>query len=351
VRAGAARAPLSWRPVVIRAKTPLRVSFAGGGTDVPPFPEREGGLVLNATISRYTYGTLVPRFDEEITIESVDLGTNATFGLEDALAFDGQLDLIKAAIRHVGGRYPHGFELFLHSNAPPGSGLGSSSSMMVTLVGLLKEFRNLPLTDYQTAALAHRIERDELGIMGGLQDHYSTTFGGFNFIEFGADAVTVNPLRIPTDTVLELEQNLLLCFTGTTRQSDHIIEDQTSRFEGDDTEAVEGLRRQKALAVEMKDALLQRRLHDFGALLHEAWEAKKRMSNRISNDRIDMLYETARSLGAIGGKVTGAGGGGFMLFQCDYRSKHRVAQAMTELGAPVQDFAFEPAGLRTWRAS
>jgi D-glycero-alpha-D-manno-heptose-7-phosphate kinase len=337
-------------PMLFRAKTPLRISFAGGGTDVPPFPAREGGLVLNATIARYTYGTLVPREREEISIESLDMGANATYGLDDAPVFDGKLDLIKAAIRHVSGQDPQGFELFLHSNAPPGTGLGSSSSMMVTVIGLLKEFRNLPLTDYEVAALAYRIERDELGIMGGLQDQYATTFGGFNFIEFGDGTVTVNPLRIPAETLLELEQNLLLCFTGTARQSDHIIEDQTTRFQQADPDTLEGLRQQKELAIAMKDALLQRRVNDFGDLLHHAWQAKKRMSPRISTDRIETLYERARELGAVGGKVTGAGGGGFMLFYCDYKTKHRVAEAMVALGAPVQEFAFELQGLRTWRA-
>jgi D-glycero-alpha-D-manno-heptose-7-phosphate kinase len=350
--------------VLIRAKTPLRISFAGGGTDVPPFPEREGGLVLNATISRYAYGTLVPGVGEKISIESVDFGMTTSYGIEEALVFDGKLDMVKAAIRSVEQRYPRragdaadqrrfhrGFELFLHSNAPPGTGLGSSSAMAVTLIGLLKEYRGLQLTDYEIARLACTIEREDLGIKGGLQDQYATTFGGFNLIEFGADRVIVNPLRIAPDALLELEQCLLLCYTGQSRTADHIIEDQTERFEQDDASALEGLRRQKELAVEMKEAILERRLTDFGGLLHDAWQAKKRMSSHISNSRIDEMYEEARRHGAIGGKVTGAGGGGYMLFYCDYRTKHKVAEAMLAMDARVEEFGFEQEGMRTWRVS
>jgi D-glycero-alpha-D-manno-heptose-7-phosphate kinase len=333
--------------MIIRAKAPLRISFAGGGTDVPPFPAQQGGLVLNATINRYAYGTLRPREDDNIQILSHDYGLATEFGVHEPLVFDGKLDLAKAAIRRFAGRESRGFDLLLHSNAPPGSGLGSSSAMMVALIGALAEFRNVPVTDYELAELAHSIEREELGIKGGRQDQYAAAFG--DFIELEADRVIVNPLRVAPDVMLELEHNLLLCYTGTTRQSDHIIEDQTARFEQGNEDAVAGLLAQKDLAVEMKNALLQRRLWDFGELLHTAWEAKKRMSSRISNERIEELYDEARRSGAIGGKVTGAGGGGYVLLYCRYDRKHEVAERMIELGASVDEFAFEPSGLRTWR--
>jgi D-glycero-alpha-D-manno-heptose-7-phosphate kinase len=337
--------------MLIRAKAPLRISFAGGGTDVPPFPEREGGLVLNATINRYAYGTLSPREDDTIGIESVDFATSTEFSAAEGPALDGKLDLAKAAVATVGEDEDHrGFDLFLHSNAPPGSGLGSSSAMMVALIGVLAEFRNMPLTDYEVAEMAFHIERVELGIKGGLQDQYAAAFGGFNFIELTGDRVVVNPLRIRPDIMLELEHNMLLAFTGKTRTADHIIDDQTARFESNDEAALSGLREQKELAVEMKDALLKRRLTDFGHLLDDAWQAKKRMSDRISNPHIDEMYEAARREGALGGKVTGAGGGGFMLFYCDYRSKHRVAETLAKMGARVDEFAFEHDGMRTWRA-
>ena len=330
---------------LIRAKAPLRVSFAGGGTDVEPFPTEEGGLVLSATINRYAYGALAPRDDAGIGVESVDFGLSVDYSEDDSLAFDGKLDLVKAAIRKLGRG---GFDLFLHSNAPPGSGLGASSSVMVTLIGLLKEYHRMALTDYEIAELAFALEREDLGIKGGRQDQYAATFGGFNYIEMEGGHVVVNPLRIPDDVVHELEHNMLLCYTGRTRRSDHIIEDQTQRFQSRDERAVEGLRMQKRLAQEMKDALLRRRLNDFGELLGTAWEYKKQLSPRISNGFIDEAYETARREGALGGKVTGAGGGGYMLFFCPFQRKHRVADALIEMGVTVTEFEFAAAGLTTW---
>jgi D-glycero-alpha-D-manno-heptose-7-phosphate kinase len=336
--------------MLIRAKAPLRISFAGGGTDVAPFPEREGGLVLNATINRYAYGTLRPRSDEKITIHSFDYGSSVELAPQEVPVLDGKLDLAKAAIQRFAGADAGGFDLLLHSNAPPGSGLGASSAMMVALIGVLKEFAGIALTDYELAEEAHRIERQELGIRGGRQDQYAAAFGGFNFIELHGDHVVVNPLRIAEDVVLELEHNLLLCYTGTTRQSDHIIEDQMGRFEAGNSDAVEGLRAQKDLARQLKDALLQRQLDDFGELLDAAWQTKKLLSTRISNARIDELYREARGAGALGGKVAGAGGGGYLLLYCQHDRKHEVARRMQQLGATVSDFAFEQTGLRTWRA-
>jgi D-glycero-alpha-D-manno-heptose-7-phosphate kinase len=328
-----------------RAKAPLRVSFAGGGTDVPPFPAREGGLVLSAAIDRYAYGALAPRDDSTIGVESVDFGMSMDIGADDELLFDGRLDLVKAAVRKLGRG---GFDLFLHANAPPGSGLGSSSTVMVCLIGLLKEFHKLPLTDYEIAQMAFTLEREELGIKGGLQDQYAATFGGFNFIEMDGERVIVNPLRIPDDTVHELEHNMLLAYTGRTRASDHIIEDQTARFEGREQNALEGLRMQKELAVAMKNALVRRRLNEFGELLATAWEYKQRMSPKIATPFIAEAYERARAAGALGGKVTGAGGGGYMLFYCPFQRKHKVAEALISMGAEITEFGFAQRGLSTW---
>ena len=335
----------------IRAKAPLRISFAGGGTDVPPYPEREGGCVLNATINSFAWGSLQPRHDGEIHLESADLGVALKYGANSNLEFDGQLDLAKAAILRMGAQNSTGFNIFLHTEAPPGSGLGSSSALMVTLVGLVKELKSLPLTDYELAELAYMIERKDLGIRGGLQDQYAATFGGFNFIEFLEGRVIVNPLRISLDIMNELEHNLLLCYTGTTRRSDHIIEDQTKRFEDRQRDTVEGLRCQKEFAVQMKNALLQRRLDDFGDLLHCAWESKKKLSPKISSPVIEEMYEEARKHGALGGKITGAGGGGYMLLYCEFERKHKVAERLKQLNVLPTEFAFEPHGLQTWRSN
>ncbi len=219
---------------------------------------------------------------------------------------------------------------------------------MVTLIGLLTGHHRLPLTDYEIAELAYTLEREDLGIKGGLQDQYAATFGGFNFIEFGGDDVIVNPLRIAGDVIHELEHNMLLAYTGRTRQGDHIIDDQTKRFEEGEAKALEGMRMQKELAIQMKNALLRRRVNEFGELLGTAWNYKKQMSPRISTDFIDEAYDEAIKHGALGGKVTGAGGGGYMLFFCPFHLKHRVADRVIEMGATATEFEFTSEGLTTW---
>jgi D-glycero-alpha-D-manno-heptose-7-phosphate kinase len=333
----------------IRARAPLRISFAGGGTDVPPFPSAEGGCVLCATIDRYAYGSLVPRTDRMVTIESVDFKTTAEMTLDREILYDGSLDLIKAAVRRFGRRGTDGYDLVLRSSAPPGSGLGSSSTMMVALTGLLAQHYGRTLSEYKIAELAHAIEREDLGITGGMQDQYAATFGGFNFIEF-SERVIVNPLRIRDEVVHELELSLLLCFTGITRDSARVIEDQTRRLTAFVGDTLSGLRAQKELAVDMKIALLTGDLREFGALLGEAWTQKKLMSPLITNPRIEELYELAISRGALGGKITGAGGGGYILLFCDFTKKHRVMEALEYAGAEVNEFAFDTKGLTTWSA-
>ncbi|MBA2382648.1 MAG: GHMP kinase [Chloroflexi bacterium] len=335
--------------MLIRAKAPLRVSFAGGGTDVPPFPAMEGGAVLSTTIKSYAWGTLRPRPDRQIRIDSLDFGISLEYSSHRDLVLDGQLDLAKAAIKQLIGPDSQGFDLFLHSDAPPGSGLGSSSAMIVTLVGLLQEFRRLSLTDYQIAELACTIERVDLAIQGGLQDQYAAAFGGFNYIEFLADRVIVNGLKVHPDTLNELEYNLLLVHTGKLRLSSNIIADQVARYERQDVDTMAALRELKHLAVEMKSAILSGHLDELGGLLHEEWQQKKRMSPKISSTELDDLYSIARSHGATGGKITGAGGGGFMLLYCPFDRKHLIREAMRTAGCEIHEIALEPLGLQTWR--
>lgn len=335
----------------IRAKAPLRVSFAGGGTDVPPYPQMEGGCVLSVTITRYAYGSLQPRSDRNISIRAPELAPALTYNVDDTPLYDGRLDDAKAVIRKLGTAKHGGFDLVLHSDAPPGSGLGASSAMIVALVGVLKEFENLPLTDYEVADLACAIERDELGIQGGLQDQYAAAFGGFNYIEFLPDRIVVNPLKISTDVINELQYNLLLCYTGTRRISGQIIQHQVDRYVRRDSEAIEALRELKALTIAMKNALLRRELDSFGELLHMEWLQKKRLSPRISNPQLDRLYEIARDSGAVGGKITGAGSGGHMLLYCRPGSKRAVAERLQEAGCTITDFGIEKMGLQTWRVN
>jgi D-glycero-alpha-D-manno-heptose-7-phosphate kinase len=222
---------------------------------------------------------------------------------------------------------------------------------VVALLGLLARQRRHPFTDYELAELAWRIEREDLGIRGGKQDQYAAAFGGFNFIEFHPDAVVVNPLRMDQETLNELEYSLLLCYTGRTRLSGRILERQIASYVERRSEVVEALEAQKALAVALKNALLRRQLRDFGGLLHEAWETKKRLDQGISSPAIDEMYDEARRAGAVGGKLLGAGGGGYLLLYCRFDRKHRVAETLERLGGQVVEFGFESRGLQTWEAA
>jgi D-glycero-alpha-D-manno-heptose-7-phosphate kinase len=329
---------------VIRAKAPLRVSFGGGGTDIASYFEQRGGAVISATINKYAYGTLVPRADRDITVKSLDFDIVARFEGAESLRFDGQLDLVKAVVKNF---HPdQGLELFLHSEAPPGSGLGSSSTMVVALIGLFKHWRGLPLTDYDIAELAYRIERQDLGIEGGKQDQYAATFGGFNFIEFHKDMTVVSPLRLKRSALNELEYRSLLVYTGRTRLSANIIKEQNARTaSGANLDALDAT---KQLALRMRNALLQGRLDELGTLLHEGWEQKRKFASKVSSPEIEKLYEVARQHGAQGGKVLGAGGGGFMLLYCEFDRKHEVAKELERLGARPGGVSFEPEGLQTW---
>jgi D-glycero-alpha-D-manno-heptose-7-phosphate kinase len=335
--------------MILRSRAPLRISFAGGGTDVSPFPETEGGAVLSATLNRYAYGSLRPRGDGRIRIESVDLDLQLDFAVDEPVSVDGELALVKAAIRRLCPTDTTGFDLVLRSSAPPGSGLGSSSTLMVALVALMQDYCRLPLSEYEVAELAYEIEREDLGIAGGMQDQYAAAFGGCNFIEFQNQRVIVNPLRVKQETLNELELGLLLCYTGKTRNSTNIIADQTARTTKGEEDTLSGLRAQKELAVAMKTAVLRGEMREFGELLNQAWLEKKKLSPLITTPALDEAFEVARANGAIGGKVTGAGGGGHMLFFCEFESKHKVADALSRIGCSWQEVTFSTQGVTTWR--
>ena len=334
--------------MIIRAKAPLRISFSGGGTDISPYMDERGGVVLSATIDKYAYSSVRLCPDRDVTVRSLDYDVLAKYHVGCDMPYDGELDLVKAVLRNLNNGNRQGMEFFLHTDAPPGSGLGSSSTMVVALIGVMKHWHGLPLTHYEIADLAYRIERKDLCIQGGKQDQYSAVFGGFNFMEFGRSAVIVNPLRIDPEAINELEYNLLLCYTGRRRLSANIIQSQVAAYENKDQDVLGAMDELKTLTIEMKNALLQGRLNDFGRLLHEAWVQKRRMAKQISNSEIDTLYETARKHGAVGGKITGAGGGGYMFLYCEFDKKHVVAKKLEELGAEIVEFTFEPRGLQTW---
>lgn len=342
------------RDAVIRARAPLRISFCGGGTDLMPYVVDHGGLVLSATVARYAYATLRLLPEPAIRVRSLDYNMIASYGLDEPLIYDGKFDLVKACLQRlrVGPETSdRGLDIYLETDAPPGSGLGSSSALVVAVIGTFRTWRRLALSRYEIADLAYQLERKDVGIAGGLQDQYAAAFGGLNLIEFRAEHdVVVNPLRIDPQVLHELEYNSLLVFTGATRLSSHIIESQVRGYTSRDRGVLEAMNHMKALALEAKDALLRGRLHELGKILHEDWVEKRRTSVSVSNAHIDNLYEEARRCGAVGGKVSGAGGGGFMFLVCPFDRKPSVTQRLSELGAQVSPVEFESEGLQSWAA-
>jgi len=334
--------------MLVRSKAPLRISFSGGGTDVPPYPQTKGGVVLSSTINKYVHTSLIPlKNKNEIRVVSLDYERTLECKKEEDLEYNGDLDLVKSVIKNmkIMGK---GIEVYLHSDAPPGSGLGSSSTMVVSLIGLFKHWLNMPLTNYNIADLAYEIERVDLGIEGGLQDQYAATFGGFNFIEFLENMVIVNPLKIPDDIVEELNYSLLLCYTGRRRLSANIIKEQVEGVVKKKQGVMQAMDELKNITIKMKNALLQGRLNDFGKLLHRAWENKKKMAGKITAPFIDEMYTAACKAGALGGKILGAGGGGYFLIYAPFNRRHIISEELEKLGGKIMDFDFEFKGLRTW---
>ena len=314
-----------------------------------PYVSEKGGIVLNATINKYAYASLSPRDDGILNVHSLDYDVVAKYNVVDGLPYDGKLDLVKAVINvmNLDGRV-EGADLFIHSDAPPGSGLGSSSTMVVALIGAVAHWLRLDVSSYEIAEMAYRIEREELRIKGGMQDQYAATFGGFNLMEFHDRRVIVNPLKVDREIINELEYRLLLCYTGRTRLSANIIDTQTQNYI-DRKDGVEtSLDRLKEITIEMKNSLLLGELEDFGALLDEAWKCKKNMAKQITNPQIDQLYSLARANGAIGGKILGAGGGGYLLLFCRFDRKHVVARKLEEYGGQIVEFGFENGGMQSW---
>jgi D-glycero-alpha-D-manno-heptose-7-phosphate kinase len=333
--------------MMIRSKAPLRISFCGGGTDLKPYLDEKGGCVLSATINRFAYSGLEIGKNKEISINSMDYDLNLRFGVDQKLIYDGELDLVKAVINHF--KIKEGLDMFIHSDAPPGSGLGSSSSLTVALIGLFMRWRKMPLTEYDIAELAYQIERIEVGIPGGMQDQYASTFGGVNFIEFSKDKTIVNPLRINQDILNELEYSLLLCYTGGSRMSAKIIDKQVNNYIIKNKQTIDAMDSLKSLTIEMKDALLQGKLNRFGECLDEAWNYKKKMADGITHSKVDEMYSEAKKEGAIGGKLTGAGGGGYLLLFCKFDKKHKVAARMVSMGGEIVNFGLNLNGVQTWR--
>ncbi len=331
--------------LIIRSKAPLRVSFGGGGTDVAPFCENQGGAIIGSTINKYAYCSVIPRDDEEIIVHSLDFDMTVKYKAKENFVYDGKLDLVKAALKAI--NIKQGCEVYLHCDAPPGSGLGTSSTVMVALLSAMAKWKKIDYDNYAMADMAFGMERIDLGISGGYQDQYASTFGGFNFMEFhGRNKVVVNPLRIHKDIINELQYNLIMCYTGGVHVSANIIDDQVKNY--DNKDSFKAMCEVKALAYAMKDELLRGNLNAFGKLLDYSWISKKKMSKKITAPVIDALYNRAKNEGAIGGKLLGAGGGGFLLIYCPFNARHKVAAGLEEMGGQILDWNFELRGVRSW---
>ena len=340
----------SCKGTIIRAKSPLRLSFAGGGTDLPEYYEKHGGAVLSSTINRYAYVTVFPGDNGEVSIRSLDLGYRVKYSVGEVPAYDGVLDLAKAAIRHIG--IQRSISIDVRLDAPPGSGLGGSSAFTAAVLAALAALTGKVLTTYELAELNYFVERIDLGIAGGKQDQYATTFGGFNLIEFRKDRVIVNPLRIDRDILNDLEAHLLLCYSGCLRPDLGLVDKQVAFFKQGRVETLKGMERLHELVFEMKEALLTAQLGRFGELLHEAHINKRRMNPHIAEGTpADLFYDTALRHGAVGGKLCGAGGGGYLLLYCETGRQNEVRRELEKLGGQFTDFAFDGWGLQVWRSS
>jgi D-glycero-alpha-D-manno-heptose-7-phosphate kinase len=338
--------------MIIRSKAPLRLGLAGGGTDVSPYSDMFGGAVLNATVSLYAYATIEPREDNKIVIRSIDKAFTIESSSTQILEIDGQLDLIKGVYNRIIRDYkikPLSFTLTTFVDAPAGSGMGSSSTLVTAILGAFAEWLKLPLGEYDLARLAYEIERTDLGMAGGKQDQYAATFGGINFMEFYDNGkVIVNPLRIKDQVLNELSNNIILFYTETSRISSEIIENQQRNVNMGSVKSVEAMHKLKELAVKMKEAILKGKLDMMGQLLNHSWEYKKQMADGITNPQIDRIYNTAVEAGATGGKISGAGGGGFMFFYCPGITRYNVINALEQYGGHARRYEFTKQGLETW---
>lgn len=339
--------------MIYRSKAPLRLGLAGGGTDVSPYSDWYGGAVLNATISLYAHASIQPLLEPRIILSANDRNESEEFSMQAILPVNGKLDLLKAVcncIQNDYGLFQTGFQLSTFVDAPAGSGLGTSSTLVVAMLGAFAEMLQLPLGEYDIAQYAYQIERKYLQWIGGRQDQYAATFGGVNFMEFqGEEKVIVNPLRMRKDHLLELENNLLLYYTATNRQSDRIIKEQADNVRQQLQEPVAAMHQLKHQAQMMKEALLKGRLDDLGEILDFGFCQKRKMASGITNPLLEEIYAAAKKAGATGGKISGAGGGGFMLFYCPGITKYAVRESLLKFGGHYRSWQFVEQGLTTWQ--
>ncbi|HLG97625.1 MAG TPA: hypothetical protein VKX49_15025 [Bryobacteraceae bacterium] len=339
--------------MIVRARAPLRLGFGGGGSDLSPYCDQYGGYVLNSTINLFVYAVLELHDDGPVRFIAADRQECIELEPDCEMPLEGALALHKAVycriMREFNGGKAEPVTLTTYSDVAAGSGLGSSSTLVVAMVEAFKELFTLPLGEYDVAQLAYNIERVEAGMIGGRQDQYAATFGGFNFMEFNADErIIVNPLRINRNTVHELEASLVVCNTGMPRDSDSIIRAQASNVThgGRSLEATHKLKQE---AVLMKEALLKGNIRQFGHVLEQGWISKKNTASGVSNERLDRIYDAAVEGGAYSGKVSGAGGGGFMMFLVDPPRRPDVFRALRCQKVEPMTVQFIEQGAIAWR--
>ena len=337
--------------MIYRSRAPLRIGLAGGGTDVSPYSDEFGGAILNATISHYAHAVIEPN-ENGIIIQAMDRKETQCLKCDDALPINGTLDLHKGVFNRIQkdfGITNKNFCLTTYVDAPAGSGLGTSSTLMVAIIGAFVEMLKLPLGEYDIAHYAYEIERKDLQLAGGKQDQYAATFGGVNFMEFYEDdKVIVNPLRIRNEYLHELENNLVLYFTSTSRESATIIKEQQKNVRQKNEKSIDAMHQLKEQARMMKEALLRGQLNKIGEILDFGFQQKRNMAHNISNNFIDEIYEAAKKAGATGGKISGAGGGGFMTFYCPLNTRYKVMETLNSFGGQVKPYQFTKSGLTTW---
>ncbi len=338
---------------IIRARAPLRLGLSGGGTDVSPYCDNFGGLVLNATIDRYAYATINILDDQIIKFKSSDLGSEIEFHINDDLELNGEFDLFKAVYKRIINEYNSGtripLELITFCDAPPGSGLGSSSTIVVTIIKAMLELINKKLDLHTIAKLAYEIERIECGLLGGRQDQYSATFGGFNFMEFYQKETIVNSLKLNTSIICELEASLVLFYTGISRESANIIKSQTIKMNDGKKDSMESFHIIKKEAQNMKEALIKGNFKGVVDSMNNNWASKKKSAKNVANDKINYIYDEAFNAGAISGKISGAGGGGFMMFFVNPENRAELINKLNTFEGQVSNAHFTSNGAQSWR--
>jgi len=327
--------------------------LAGGGTDVSPYSELYGGNVLNAAIDMYAYCTIRRSDDGVVEFRAPDLDEHWRSDAVAELAINDPLMLHKAVynriVRDFHGGEPLSVSVTTYADAPPGSGLGTSSTMVVAILRAYQELLRLPLGEYDIAQLAYDIERKDCAFAGGKQDQYAATFGGFNFMEFHSDdRVIVNPLRVRTEIINEIENSMLLYYTGRSRESANIIKEQINSARSGNEQSLEAMHRVKESATKMKEALLKAEIGTMAKILGEAWQAKRAMAQSISNPHIEKIYERVMNAGVLSAKISGAGGGGFMMLFVEPTLRLDVMAAISDLPGSFYRFHFSKEGAQGW---